>query len=551
MTLVLLVALPCLVALLLRRRAPREWRALDAWYTPAVVGLIWAVFPFVAWGGLNPIPSDHDELAYLLQAQIFATGRWAAAAPPSPDLFAQPHVLVTPVLASKYPPGHSLLLALGALAGAPAIIVFLLNALRVGMVFTLARRLSDAPTALLTVGLLYVGNDQIRFSSSYYSQLTAGAFLVTAWYCLCRWHDNHRRRWLLGVAFLLGWIAVTRPWSAVAFALPIGFVVVREASRHRRWRDLGFALALGSCVVALIPLWSWKTLGDWRRIPLAVYTRDYMPFDFPHFGVVSAAPRLTLPPELAAANATLLEVERRHTLANLGADAVSRARSLWKMVWHRLWLFFAAVTVIGLAVLPTAAWLSVITLLATFAMYLAHPTWNDWTVYYFEVTPVLTFLAALGFTTVLRGLAGETVQRTVRLPAPRAAMATLFACVLLLPVVVTHAAVMRRWVDRETAGRRRFERHLMHLPRTPAIVFVRYGPNHNRHRTLIANRADWPTSPVWVVHAMQAAGERLLALTPDRQGYLYDEEGDRFFMIPRQAPSGGVDGRPDGSPAPP
>src|SRR4051812_46636078 len=263
----------CLAAVLLRRWSPRGVAGSDArpqrmaWlngrWAPLIVGLLWAVLPFMVWRAATPMPLDHDEAAYLLQAQIFAMGRWASPALPMPAFFGQAHVLTTPVLASKYFPGHSLLLTLGVWLGAPALIVFLLNAARVALVFALARRLSDGVTALLTVLLMYLGNDEARFSSSYYSELTSGLTLVAAWWCLWRWRDTRTLGWLLGVAFTLGWCAITRPWSAVAFAIPIAVVVLRDTWRERRWRDLAAAMAVGTCVVAIVPLWGWRTLGDW------------------------------------------------------------------------------------------------------------------------------------------------------------------------------------------------------------------------------------------------------------------------------------------------
>jgi Dolichyl-phosphate-mannose-protein mannosyltransferase len=530
--LLLAFALPCIVALVLRARASRGGAGLlDARIAPVVVGVAWAALAWFTWGSLRPMPLDHDEAAYLLQAEIFATGRWAAAAPPLPEFFGQAHVLVTPVLASKYSPGHSLLLTLGTLIGMPALIVFLLNAVRVGVLFALARRATDAATALLTCTLLLVGSIVWRFSASYYSETTSGALMVVAWYCLWRWRDSRRRSWLLGVALALGWCAITRPWSAVAFALPIGVVVLRDVWRTRRWRDLGLAVAVGACVVAVLPLWSWRTLGDWRRAPLTEYARDYMPFDFPHFGTVNVAPRLTPPPDVAAINATLLDAERQHTLSNLGPDAAARAEALWNGAWPEPRILFAGLTLIGLVVLPAAAWLGVATLVALFVMYLAHPTWPDFTVYYFEIVPVLTFVGALGFTTVLRALTGEMTTRRQRAPAPRAARAGLVAWVLLLPVVFITGGITRRWLYLSVSDRVSFERRVAELPAGPAIVFVRYGPQHSPHRSLVVNRANWQTAPAWIVYDRGAENATLRALAPERRAYLYDERWDRFIEL--------------------
>lgn len=524
----------CIAAVLLRRVSPRAVTILDERWAPVVVGLLWAVLPFLVWRAATPMPLDHDEAAYLLQAQIFAMGRWSSPAPPMPAFFGQAHVLTTPVLASKYFPGHSLLLTLGVWLGAPSLIVFLLNAARAGLVFALARRLSDGVTALLTVILMYLGNDEARFSSSYYSELTSGLTLVAAWWCLWRWRDTRRLGWLLGVAFALGWCAITRPWSAVAFAVPIAVVVLRDTWRERRWRDLGAAIAVGTCIVAIVPLWGWRTLGDWKRLPQVEYTRDYMPFDYPHFGVTTAKPLLTPPPDVAAINQSLLGAERAHTLANLPADALKRARAMIRTSYPPPALAFAALAVVGLVVLPAAGWFGVVTLVATFVAYLAHPTWPDWTVYYLEVTPVLVFLAALGLSAVLRVLAAEWVRReeAVR-KSPRAALAGLLCCVLLLPAMLDVAAMARGWLLTSTYERRQFEERVAMLPRQPAIVFVRYGVHHSPHRSLTVNRADWQHAPAWIVYEMGEESQKLVDLAPERHPYIYDQESSRFFDVKR------------------
>lgn len=527
MIIALLVA--ALLALVLRGRAVRT-PSLDQPWLPAAVGIAWAIVAWYAWGSLHPIPLFHDEAAYLLQAELFASGRWAAPAPPIPEFFTQAHVLVAPVLASKYPPGHSLLLALGELVGLPVLVVVALNAVRIGLVFALARRFAGAGVALLTVAFLAMSPGQSRFSASYYSQLTTGALLLVAWYALVRWREQRDVRWLLGVAVAIGWCAITRPWSAIAFAIPIGVVVLRDAWRGRLWRQLAMAVVAGTLVLAILPVWSHQTTGDWRHTPLELYARDYMPFDFPHFGVVHASPRLVPSPDVAAVNASLLKVEAAHTWSHAGRDALERLGWYARDLWPASALLLGALFVLGLTALPRAAWLAAATLAVQFIAYLAHPTWPQWTVYYFEVTPVALFVAATGASAALQLIAGQRAWRTV--PAHGVALAAaLAAVVLLLPSIALTASGMREALGIAMEPKARFDAQVALLPPQPAIVFVRYGPRHSPHDSFVVNRADWKTAPVWVVLDRGLDDARLAALAPDRQPYVYDQEHDRFVAI--------------------
>jgi hypothetical protein len=525
MRLVLVVCVAALVAVFERGRLSSRLgglrRALESSRAPLVLGVVFGAAAWWSWGQVHPSGLLHDELAYVLQARLFSHLRWTAPAPPMAEFFAQPHVLVDPVIASKYPPGHSLLLALGDLVGLPALAVAALAALRAGLTFALARRLTNGAVALGTWVLLFHGQS-LYFAASYFSETTSGAMLLLAWYALLRWHEEGGRKWMALVAAAIGWCAITRPFSAALFALPIAFVVLRQLLRTRQWRELAVGIAVGTSVLAILPLWSARTTGDWRVSPVAVYMRDYMPFDRPHFGYDSAPPRRTPPPDLAFVNASLDSVQRAHTLAAVPGIAKERAGFLAAQSW---WdpRVEGGLALLGLATAPLAALVGAASVVVLFVGYLAHPTWPSWTIYYMEIAPVLAFYAVCGFALVLRVLAREPQRAWEWTRAPRAAFALVVSLLFLLPMLRIELRFDRRQHLGNANYPSRFRQAVAQIP-DRSILFVRHAKWHEGHWSLVENDPDFARSRVWIAYDRgDSANAALMRAVPDRNAYLFDE----------------------------
>ncbi|MCS7052078.1 MAG: hypothetical protein NZL87_10710, partial [Thermomicrobium sp.] len=101
------------------------------------------------------LPHTEDEVAFLFQAATIARGHLVAPAPPVPDAFWIPFVIVRDGMwFGKYPPGYPLLLAPGVLLGYPPLVNAFAAALSVLLVFSLADRVYDRQTGLLAAMLL-------------------------------------------------------------------------------------------------------------------------------------------------------------------------------------------------------------------------------------------------------------------------------------------------------------------------------------------------------------------------------------------------------------
>jgi hypothetical protein len=111
----------------------------------AATGVTTALVVWWCWGSIRQVGFAHDERAYLLQASIFAARHWTAQSPPLPQFFEQMHVLIAPSVAAKYPPGHSLILAVGAWLGLPGLVPLVLSAIAGALVFVVSRRIAGSP----------------------------------------------------------------------------------------------------------------------------------------------------------------------------------------------------------------------------------------------------------------------------------------------------------------------------------------------------------------------------------------------------------------------
>jgi len=488
---------------------------------PVVAGLVSAAVTLVVWGSLHEPGVIHDEQAYVVQSEIFASFEWSGPTPPVPPFFEQPHVFVEPHVAAKYPPGHSLALVPGIWLGLPGLMPAVLAGLSGGLIFTIVRRLFDPSLALMVWALWSTSNATLFWQASYLSQTTSSALWLAAIWLLERWRREGRTHQLVSIAAALGWLYLTRPLTALALAIPIGIVVLGRTGSRRQWTQLAAAAVVALPIFGLQFVWQARTTGDWLTSPYTEYSRQYFPFVRPGFGADPTPPSREVPPEIAwtgdgfkhlhaahqvsALPATLLERMIALGLALGGTRTLLILLAVWGAMRARGPLLFGVVS----AAIDVIAHL----------VY-AHPSF--WVCYYFEIFPVFFLSAGYGLTLVGRQALG--------LDAVRCRAAVLLAVALASPWLAVEVAQAKRERDRWSEFHRTAARTLASIPDPAAVVFVRYPVGHEHHQSLIVNAPDYRSARLWVVYDRGAGNDRLLEAT-DRPAYRLWTEGWRLERL--------------------
>jgi hypothetical protein len=537
--LTVLLAFLVLGAIIVIARWSRNWTTypsriatfLSGVWSPVVAGIVTVLFVRIVWGSFHEPGIAHDERAYLLQAEIFASGHWTASSPPIAAFFEQMHVFIEPAVLAKYPPAHALTLVPAMWLGLPGLMPALMAGIAGALVFWLARRLANEWTALLTWWLWTTAWATLIWSTSYFSETTSTAMWLIALWATIRWLDSGRSADLLCVAAALGWGFLTRPLTMAALALPLAFVILRRVLTTRAWRTLAAPVVLGGAMLVLWPLWNQETLGDWRLDPYAHYSRVYFPFDKPGFGVDPAPPLRPLVPEIAVVGEDARTLHAPYILSSVPTAFAQR------LIGVLMWCTDGWRLALGALILAAARRASgveragVVTIALLLLAYLTFAHAPTWTVYYVEVLPIFYFLAVRELGRVVHKFSGLGAEVSLRWPAP-AANASLAVALLLLPLGVNDVRRVRTAIDLRNSFHRAADAAMARLPPEKAIVFVSYPSSQNPHLGLTRNEPDLASALRWIVYDRGLHNAELRAFAPDRAAYSLDAATMRVERLP-------------------
>ena len=496
------------------------------WVIAGLTGLL------VAWlmGGLNPEPWVYDEAAYLLQAKIFATGHWSAPGRPLPEFFEQLHVFVTPRLVPKYPPGHALLMVPGIWLGMAALIPLVATTATGGLIFRLARGLGGHWVGLLTWLVWITAPEELYLRPSYLSQTSTTLMWLGVWWSVERWRQGGGR-WLIVASLLVALAAITRPITAIALALPVAVVVLR-----RLWEERSFTPALAGLIaalpiLALAPLWSFESTGRAFPTPYSEYSRVYVPWNMPGFSIDRSPPRRAEIPAITRFRTEWLPIHEGHTVARLPAIALARLKGIGTtffgdggfpdgaVPWR--WVLLGA-ALIGVVRPPRAMWPALAGAPILFLTMLWLASRPLWTVYYFEIFPVLAFVVALGVVRVAEGMSRMAGASWRAGPTPRFVSGVILAGTLVaVPGTVERVVRAKQQQEDLRLVQTDLRRAVEQLPGR-AIVFIGTGTAHRPFESYVMNEPDLDRARVWLVNDRGEDNKRLLSFAKDRAGYFFN-----------------------------
>jgi hypothetical protein len=494
---------------------PPGERVLSSRYLPFLFGALTSLLVAWTWSGNHFSPRISDERAYLFQAEIFAHGHWKLPPRPIPEFFEQEHVFVTPFVASKYPPGHSLILVPGIWVHWPAIMPVLLAGAAGALIFFLAQAVGGNGAGFITWAIWTSMSPTIGALADYFSETTTLVCWLLGWFAMLRRHRGGGARWVQVAMGSAAWMMITRPLTGIAYAIPAGIVILYIEWQKKSLRPLLYGAAVVAAIGAMVPLWSWRTTGDALTTPYVLYTRTYIPFDKPGFGIDSTPPLRASPSDLAADYEPFLKLHREHTTDRLPSIAMQRISELLKGLWPSQPLMMAGLLLIGIFAIPAAALPAVAAALLLVAFYLAYAHPAHWLLYYVETLPVFAFVAATGLRRIV-----SMAERLWKNPKTTRWILNAVGALAFVACIRGVSTFRKRNMKPV-----RLRELIAAIPTPRNLVFVHYPEQSGSAFLLVANGPFLEKEKNIIVFDRGAVeNARLAALYPERRQYMMNVE---------------------------
>ncbi len=210
----------------------RLFKTRDLYWPTAAFIFVFMMSYHMSWVLFQHFPWIDDTIVQLVHAKFILKGHFYAASHPLRQFFEMAMMINDGKWYSQYPPGHVFLLAIGLAFQHPEMVNPFLGAATCVAVWLLAKELYGTHVAKVAALLSALCSYIIIFSSEYMNNATS--LLMCTLFLWSYLRLLKHPRWFFGLiaGFTLGYCFITRPYTALAFALPSAFygfyLVVRK-----------------------------------------------------------------------------------------------------------------------------------------------------------------------------------------------------------------------------------------------------------------------------------------------------------------------------------
>lgn len=215
------------------------------------------------------MPGFGDEMNYLIQAKIFASGKVFVKEPLMPEFFKVSWMDIFGAdgkLWNFHPPGNSLLLAIGWLLGKNWITVPLVGGLILLSFYLIAFELFSQPSiAVLAVLITLTSHYFLSLASSFMAHAPCLLFISLSYLFIIKFFKNRNQHYLVPASFFMGLAFIIRPLSAVLSTIVPALAILYFLLKSRKidYFHLFFVLIVGLLTSSIIFIYSYFITGRW------------------------------------------------------------------------------------------------------------------------------------------------------------------------------------------------------------------------------------------------------------------------------------------------
>jgi hypothetical protein len=515
------------------------------WIPPALLFLLSLLLHIgLAFWVKMPLPTIHDEFAYVLSADTFASGRLTNPTPLAWESFQTFHTLFQPTYAAKYPSGQGISLAVGQiLFRLPIAGAWLTLSLGTVALYWALRGMLSRQWAFFGGLLTLLNPSVVGWGQSYWGgevAMLGGAIVLGSLLRLIRGLHRYPANRLMCLSLFFGWGTVlllnSRLFEGGLFLGTMGMVGlamrwkdILSPTRAMQWRACGIGVAI-PLILGILWFCLYNTAVTQKpfQIPYAVYTKQYDPLP-----VFLGQPSDPLPSYDIARMRTfyqsylvrleernrnwksyikekklpsLLNISLNNRLLQFGFIAVGASFLLFRGLVLVKWLFVASLLFVAGASL---------------VIFDSGPHYSA------PGYALLLLICLMGLrwlsTLALSRWGWKKLGRPLRLLP-----------VILLPLALVDAAQsLRITVEEKAKQREDFPMARQRLIDTYTtqegqyLMLVRYHPDYTFHHEWVANGANLPTQKVLWAHLLDdSRNRRLLEAYPTHTPLLVDVTDD-------------------------